>query len=410
MDKINFYNLISAIAISIDIGESSRMVEENVVENTTNLNYAKHKFTNHTKRVCYVSTEIGKIISNDKEFLKDLYVSSALHDIGISSNITDAHTEPDFIKLHCTKGSEFCLRLNFGESISTIIKYHHENYDGTSVFNIKGNDIPLISQIIRLADIFELLYDESVPNYLQRNSINKWILENKYTIFNSDIVDVYMDLQSHDKFWWDVENVGYIDKVLKNIRPKEELMMDMKGLKSISEVLADIIDSKSDFTYRHSSNLAEIISKIADYLNFDENKKTRFIVSALLHDIGKMGVPNSILNKNGKLNPTEITIMKSHTYYTRIILSQIEGIEDITNWASNHHEKLDGSGYPIGLKGKDLSLEERILAVCDIYEALSSKRPYKKALSKDEIFNIMNPMVTSGKICGQSLDILKEVI
>jgi|GEM_PF-3093549 len=273
MDKINFYNLISAIAISIDIGESSRMVEENVVENTTNLNYAKHKFTNHTKRVCYVSTEIGKIISNDKEFLKDLYVSSALHDIGISSNITDAHTEPDFIKLHCTKGSEFCLRLNFGENISTIIKYHHENYDGTSVFNIKGNDIPLISQIIRLADIFELLYDESVPNYLQRNSINKWILENKYTIFNSDIVDVYMDLQSHDKFWWDVENVGYIDKVLKNIRPKEELMMDMKGLKSISEVLADIIDSKSDFTYRHSSNLAEIISKIADYLNLMRTKR-----------------------------------------------------------------------------------------------------------------------------------------
>ncbi|WDU84594.1 HD-GYP domain-containing protein [Caloramator sp. Dgby_cultured_2] len=133
-------------------------------------------------------------------------------------------------------------------------------------------------------------------------------------------------------------------------------------------------------------------------------------MAALLHDAGKLAIPNSILNKNGALDSREINIIKSHTYYTRLILSRVKGLEDITNWAANHHEKLDGSGYPLGLDKEGLSLEERIMAVCDIYEALTADRPYRKGLQKDKAISIIQSMVDKGEICSTALKYLKEVI
>lgn len=145
-------------------------------------------------------------------------------------------------------------------------------------------------------------------------------------------------------------------------------------------------------------------------MNFVEDKKIKFEIAALMHDVGKLAIPNSILNKNGSLNPKEVQIIKSHTYYTRLILSRIRGFEDITNWAANHHEKLNGKGYPLGLYGDRLSIDERIMAVCDIYEALTSDRPYRDGLPKERAIDILQRMVDNGEICAIALEYLKKVI
>lgn len=133
-------------------------------------------------------------------------------------------------------------------------------------------------------------------------------------------------------------------------------------------------------------------------------------IAGLLHDIGKLAIPLNILDKNGPLTSQEFGIIKSHAYYTKIILDKIEDIPNISEWASNHHEKLNGQGYPRGLKADELSEESRIMAVCDIYQALTEDRPYRKGLNINNAFNIMDEMVSGGFICAAALGHLKETI
>lgn len=410
MKEINFLQLIKAISLSIDLAECSTIQEMNFVEERTNINYSSHNFSYHTQRTCYVAVNIAKKITPCDDFYLTTYLSSTLHDIGISSGIKSAHSDDTFIKDHCIRGSEFAKQLKMENEIYDNLYFHHEDYDGSGPFSLSGTEIPLVCRIIRLADTFELLYDSSLPNYVQRDEINNFIKSYSGTIFDPYIVELYFDIQSKDKFWWDIEHIGFLNSIMDDVQPATIKHITLNDLKSVSHVLADIIDSKSSFTYKHSTRLAEIIEDVSNYLGFNDEKKNRFVISALLHDIGKIAIPNSILNKNGKLDKTEFTIMKSHTYYTRRILSKINDIEDIVNWGANHHEKLDGTGYPLGLTSKDISLEESLMAVCDIYEALSSKRPYKKSLSNSDVFKIIDSMVQDNKICPTAFSILKKTL
>lgn len=402
METINLYKVLLALSSAIDLAEDSMNYE--------NDNETKHRYQNHSRRTCYVAVSIAKYIKKNNIFIEKVYVSSIIHDIGITEDITQSHADTEFISQHSLKGYELAKRLPINEDIPEIIRYHHENFDGSGYFDLKGNDIPVISQIIRLADTFEIYYDESIPNYLQRENIIKSIEKNKGILFSPDLVDIFMKIQSKDFFWWDIENIGSIPAIMNKIKPNLIKKVSIEDIKNIALVFSDVIDSRSPFTYRHSVKLSSMIWEIGNKMQMEKDKLTRFEIAALLHDIGKLAVPASILNKEGILTSIERAIMNSHTYYTRIILSQIDGFQDITNWASNHHEKLNGSGYPIGLTGKDLGLEERILAVCDIYEALTSDRPYKKGLSKEASLNLIRVMVDRNELCGEALKLLEEII
>ncbi|MEG0371662.1 MAG: HD domain-containing phosphohydrolase, partial [Clostridium sp.] len=229
-------------------------------------------------------------------------------------------------------------------------------------------------------------------------------------IFSSKIVNAFMSVQSKDCFWWDYEMLGYSSHILNNIIPKKKYPITIDELKKIAYVFADIIDNKSNFTFKHSQNLSKLIGKVSDYIEYDYEKKTKLEVAALLHDIGKLAVPESILTKNGSLTDLEFSIIKSHAYYTRIILEKITGLKDILDIASNHHEKLDGTGYPLGITSKDIDFDSRMMGICDIYDALTSKRPYKDSMNQENTFIILDRMAKENKICGKTLSIFKDCI
>ena len=402
METINLYKVLLALSSAIDLAEDSMNYE--------NTNDAKHRYQNHSRRTGYVAVSIAKQLKKRNSFLEKVYVASIIHDIGITEDVTSSHWDDEFISQHSIKGYELAKRLPIHEDIPEIIRYHHENFDGSGSFDLKGEDIPLISQIIRLADTFEIYYDEARPNYVQRKGIIERIHKNANVIFSPELVDIFMKIQSKDFFWWDIENIGSIPAIMNKIKPNLIKRVSMEDIKNIALVFSDIIDSRSPFTYKHSVNLTNMITEIGKKIGMEHNKLIRFEIAALLHDIGKLAVPSSILNKDGPLTDIERAIMNSHTYYTRIILSQIDGFEDITDWASNHHEKLNGIGYPIGLEGKDLGVEERIIAVCDIYDALISDRPYKKGLSKEKSLSIISDMVKRNELCGEALKLLEEIV
>ena len=149
---------------------------------------------------------------------------------------------------------------------------------------------------------------------------------------------------------------------------------------------------------------------MADFYGKDEEEKIKLMIASDLHDIGKLAVPNSILESNNKLAEEEFEIIKEHAYYTRLTLENIKGFEDITEWASNHHEKLDGSGYPYGKSGEELDFNSRLIASLDIYQALTEERPYREALSHKTAIEIMKDMCCSGFIDLQIVEDIDKVI
>ncbi|SHE69673.1 HD domain-containing phosphohydrolase [Caloramator proteoclasticus] len=410
MERLDLHQIVASLAFSVDLAETSTIADTDFEDYTANLNLSKHKFLNHARRATYVALRVAKMINDDENFLSKVFIATALHDIGIKRDIDSAHSDFDIILEHSKLGEALILRLPVDKELASIIKYHHENFNGTGVYKLKGEDIPLISRIIRLADIFEILYDETKSNFIQRNRINEWINEHKNSLFDPNIVDVYNKVQFIDAFWLDIENIAYTNQILDKIIPETKIPATLEDIKRIAEVFAYIIDHKSHFTYTHSTNLAKYVKKVCNYIGFDKNKTLKMEIAALLHDIGKLSIPNSILDKNGKLTAEEMQIMRSHTYYTRLILSKIDGFEEIAEWAANHHEKLNGKGYPLGLDADKLSLESRIMAICDIYEALTADRPYRAGMSADDAFKIIQTMVKSGELCNKAFTIVKKAL
>ena len=131
-------------------------------------------------------------------------------------------------------------------------------------------------------------------------------------------------------------------------------------------------------------------------------------IAGNLHDIGKLAIPNAILNKPGKLTKEEFAVMKSHTYYTYSVIKTIGGLEQIAEWAAFHHERLDGSGYPFHCTADELSTGARILMVADIFTALAEDRPYRKGMSKEGIYQIIKQFSDRRLLDTRIVDLLFE--
>jgi len=177
-----------------------------------------------------------------------------------------------------------------------------------------------------------------------------------------------------------------------SIRNGELLEARERQFRSILEVLAASIDARDPLTAGHSQKVTEYTLGICNELGLPEDESEMIRVAALLHDYGKIGVPDAILKKPGKLTEEEYEIVKTHAEKTRKILEQInfEGIfSQVPEIAGAHHEKIDGSGYPKGLKGKEIPLGARIIAVADVFEAITAKRHYRDPMPLEAAFELI---------------------
>ena len=136
--------------------------------------------------------------------------------------------------------------------------------------------------------------------------------------------------------------------------------------------------------------------------------KELLICGAAIHDIGKLKVPRAILEKNGRLTDEEFNIIKEHPYFTRLILMGVDGFGKIADWAGFHHEKLNGRGYPFGFGADELDLGSRIMAVADIFSAITEVRPYRDGMPKEQAIKVMRENVSSGAICGDITALLLD--
>lgn len=374
--------------------------------------------SNHSKRVAYISLLLAEEFGMDENERYDLCSYAILHDNGLCQEVVNDEAKHDApqhkrtnletYRVHCQYGEENVRRYPFLTGQQDIIRYHHENYDGSGYFGIKGEDIPLMAQIITLADTVDNMFHFEKSDVENRTAIKAFINKNEGRYYSPEMVAAFKKVSAPTAFWLNLQE-PYLYTELEAKTPSHALELSLDEIYEITNVFSKIVDSKSVFTARHSSGLEEKTEVMSDFYGFDDTKKKGMMIAATLHDLGKLAISNAILDKPGKLDEAEMETMRSHTYYTAKALQQIDGFERISKWAANHHEKLDGSGYPFGYDAAVLGFEERLMGCLDMYQALTEDRPYREGMGHERALSILREQAQRGFIDGQIVDDIANV-
>lgn len=361
--------------------------------------------TNHTKRVACLCILLGKRMGMDGEDALDLACAGILHDNALTEYIlsesADAYDEAVWktnMERHCVLGERNAKAFPFAGDTAGYILYHHENADGSGPFGKSREEIPLGAKIIRICDNVDAVFSLGKYEPEKYEKICAHVQEGRETLYPGEIADVFLDAVTDGTLQRLADTV--IDDTLKLLTPKEEREVSLEELIDFSRVLSRIVDYKSHFTKEHSRQIAEKAARMAVYYDYGADEAGQFYLAAALHDLGKLSTPVSILEKPGALTEEEFEIMKRHVYETYRMLSGVKGMEQITKWASSHHEKLDGTGYPFGKKAEELDFNCRLLTCIDIYQALSEDRPYRKGMTHGQAMKILCQMAENGAVDG----------
>lgn len=301
-------------------------------------------------------------------------------------------------RTRCERGANIARMLGFDETTARAIHSLDEHWNGKGYPDgLAGDRIPLLSRVLNLAQHAEIFTRLS-----GHDAMFDVIEERRGTWFDPELVDALGALRHEREFW----RTLYISSATALVRPLEPadrvLIADDARLDRVAEAFAEVIDAKSPYTARHSLGVATIAQGISRVRGLDAARLKTIWRAGLLHDIGKLGVSNTILDKPGKLDAHEWKIMREHPRYSVDILSRISAFKDFADMAGNHHERLDGSGYHRGLTGDRLDTESRILAVADVCEALLAERPYREALPLEKVLEILEEDAGAG-LCEESV-------
>jgi HD-GYP domain-containing protein (c-di-GMP phosphodiesterase class II) len=196
---------------------------------------------------------------------------------------------------------------------------------------------------------------------------------------------------SRDRAFWSVLASEKVEQAVFALPPARRIeALDDDYLDDIAAAFAQIVDSKSPFTHGHSERVALFTDLIAEELGVEAGQRRRLKRAALLHDIGKLGVSNSILDKAGKLDDDEWIAMRAHASNSERILSRISAFAELARIGGAHHERLDGKGYPRGLRGDQICPATRIVSTADVFDALTADRPYRAAMPIAKALAIMD--------------------
>jgi HD-GYP domain-containing protein (c-di-GMP phosphodiesterase class II) len=301
------------------------------------------------------------------------------------------------MRARCERGAAIARLLGLGERTADAIRTLDEHWDGGGQpEGLRAAEIPLLGRILCLAQTVEIFHAahglEGALRVARRRS-GGW--------FDPELVSALHNTRGDIAFW---------HGELAPDPPGERVVIADGGyLDQIADAFAGVVDAKSPWTYRHSDRTCVIAMSMAVLLGCDEALLGDLRRAAMLHDIGKLAISNRILDKPARLTEAEFARVRQHPLFTQWILERTPGFSALAPLAAAHHERLDGGGYPHGLTARELTLPMRILAVADVYEALTSERPYRPAMSSHEALEEMHPEVPR-RLDGRVFDALEAVL
>ena len=438
-DAIQLSEIIGAMSYALDITEGQP--------------------AGHCVRCCWIGMHIGRQAGLSEDQLWELYYTLLLKDLGCSSNaaricelyLTDdlqfkrdfktvgdslpqvlafvfSHTglkaglaerfrsvlgilrngseiAHELIATRCQRGAEIARLLRFPEAVARGIFCLDEHFNGKGKpAALVGDGIPVYARIALLAqviDVFHTADGRSAALAEARGRAGTW--------FDPQLVESFEAVAVDEQFWMTLASAEVDNAVVGLVPAGHEVPLDEDYLDDIAAAFGQVVDSKSPYTSGHSARVALYTDMIGEALGLSEQRRRWLRRGALLHDVGKLGVSNSVLDKAGALDRAEWDAVKLHAEYSERILSRITAFAELARVAGAHHERLDGTGYPRGLGADEINIETRIITTADIFDAITAERPYRGAIPIPKALEMMEQTVGTA-LDPQCFDALKRAI
>lgn len=364
----------------------------------------------HHNRVGLVAHALACQLGLTEEERIDLHFAGNLHDIGALS-LTDRVRLLSFegCEPHQHAETGALLLEMFGPlaGLAEMVRFHHVMWaDGAGEVQ-QGKTVPLGSHILHLADRISVLIGtmDGINLLVRVPDIRARIDKMSGVMFSPVLVEAFNELSCRESFWLGLAFPGRSPSFdprahLRSIR------LDIDGILGLSRMFARIIDFRSRFTATHSSGVAAGAEALARLSGRSTEECAQMRIAGLLHDLGKLAVPAELLEKPADLTAEERALIRCHTYFTRRALENIRPFEAITSWGANHHERIDGKGYPYHFGGDDLSDGSRIMAVSDVFTAITEDRPYRAGMDRPSALKVLYSMVSQSALDPDMVDLL----
>ena len=435
-DSVLLSDVFSALSLSLDLTEGQPM--------------------GHALRTCLVSMELGQRLGLPLALRRDLYFAALLKDVGCSSNaalvfalfgdddrqtkgarmrvdwsnyfraafFAMAHAAPGascferatrvariarggtrlaarLVRVRSERGADLVSQLGLGLGAADAVRSLDEHWDGRGhPRGLRGEEIPIVARILTLAQTLEVFtVRDGVGSGLGvvRGRAGRW--------FDPLVASACAGLEGPLEAWRAMSTHELQRHVLDAEPGDARMIAGPRAIDRIAQVFAEVVDAKSPFTGEHSLRTTQLAVSVGHQLGWNAADLEELRRAGLLHDLGKLTVPNSILDKPSPLTASEWEVMRMHSFYTERILQHVRGFEWLAFASASHHERLDGSGYCRGLRGEQVPELSRVLAVADIYDALSTRRPYRPALEQEQVLETMERDREAG-LCPVALDAL----
>lgn len=413
----------------------------------------------HALRACLIGLRIGAALSFTPADLSDLYYALLLKDIGCSSNSarmaqilgaderrakaavklvdwTDSglacalwairHTIPGggilnkaallaimkrdgeqnnvaMFRARCERGASIVRKIGLSEHTAQAIYAMDEHWNGLGYpDHLRGPAIPLPARILLLAqhlDVFATRFGRRRAMREMHARSGRW--------FDPALVAVVDALHRDGSLWTGCDTPEEHALVIA-LEPGEAHRAEPAEVDAVCEAFAEVVDAKSSTTFRHSVGVMNAANNISGRLLLPPERRQVVHRAALLHDIGKLRIPNSILDKPAALTSAEWSIVREHPGLSGQIIGRIGAFRAIAVAAARHHERMDGSGYPDGLSADDLCLEDCIVAAADVFSTINEHRPYRAPLTKDEMLTTLGRLKRQNKLHPECCDALQH--
>ncbi len=348
----------------------------------------------HQMRVAYIASSIATEIGLPTEQQNELVLAGVLHDIGAFSLQEDFNQDDYEANRDNHADMGYLLLRDFRpfRRVAQIIRHHHKSWDyGTGQGELDAETMRL-SQIIYLSGVIDSLIRKDSEIIGQVPDICRRMEAESGRLFDPEYVKAFQSLAKKEYFWFNLDAPSVIDAVVTGLR-FVNVELDVDNIINLSKVFSNLIDFSCHYTASHSSGVAGTAEALAKLYSFSESSSQMMKAAGYLHDIGKLTIPKSILHKPTQLTEEEFNIVKKHPFWTYRALSKIGGLEEVCTWASFHHERIDSKGYPFRYEGCELPLGARIIAVADVFTALTEDRPYRSGMTRLHVCRILREMV-----------------
>ncbi len=365
---------------------------------------------NHGKRVAFMAVECARVMGFEKDRMDTVHHASLLHDCGVSSTRVHKNlvTKMDWegSQEHCLRGGQLLSRCRLFTPLSPIIHYHHTHWEDLP--SDLDPETALISNLIFLSDRIDSLIAKhgDTDILIARNQIRDEIETYRHSFFKAELVDAFLEVANREFFWLSLDSKHLTYHLSEMERMAGDQTIDSRTLLEVATIFADIVDTKSTFTAEHSLGVARLARFLGTLVGSSGETLNMLETAGLLHDLGKLMIPDEILDKPGPLDARERAVMMRHSFESYQILRKINGFEELAKWAAFHHEDLSGKGYPFHEDMNGLSIEARIIAAADVFQALAQDRPYRDSLPPNKIMSIMAGMVEQRKLDGELVDLI----